>query len=1005
MNPVKTIRIAAAVASVLLSGAVSLCAQSADTNLTTIAYWKFDQWSTNIPNGTGLTHGIADLATNTGQGVLTGNATAPASEEDLYVWGQMETDFQIVTDAPPASMFNRGYDGGGASWNSAHNLSEGGQAFYPQDQFGNEFPSTNNPSFTEEIFFKSATQTSARQTLIWNHQSSAYAHIELNEDGDTGDLTFWGWDGANIYAVRIANSSSRFDDGQWHCAVARFDASSKLMSLVAINQDGSSVSNGVYTINVLNSAAPNNLYIGRSEGENERFNGEINQVRMSSVALADSQLLAVAGGPNNPHIIGYWQFNGITTGLSELFGEPAILDLATNDGQGVLNGSYTGSAAVDNLVVEGPLASSIVFSNAVPPMSMFNTNYPYNNGNHSWDASQLSASSGDIAFPFDVYGDETRTPSFTHEIFFKSAAQTSVKQTLIFNHHTSAYCILQLNEDGDTGSLLFWSYNGTFPAVRITAADNGGHRFDDGQWHYAACRFDAGTLTMSLYIRNEDGTYLNKSITLGAPLIYGGSGYTFIGNDEGDQLPFNGLINQARISDVAMPDQELLALPPPPCQPPVVFTSPVSVTNYLNEVATFSVVAGGSNPQYQWRFNSAPIVGQTNASLTIFPIQSTNGGNYDVLVSTPCSGLSVTSSVAVLTVIPSNKPIANYARWSMESQATTPNTAGTPTFNGVLDSDTGAGQGIIQVGTVVPAAEDDLITFNAGFAGGVPVTNDVPPTSMFIIGNTGGSNSFFAAALGGADGALFFPQDQYGDEFDFQTSFSIELFFKTIGDQSGAGTMELLAQGSDSGNFRYGIDVNEAGAGAVTFALKNSGNYQTVSLTNVNYADGAWHYLLAKYDPSANTISLTVANENNTASSATTALPTGYSPLFAGNTGNMFIGRYNYPQSADPRNFNGMIDEVQVTSGLVTPATGQLGFVPTVVAPQITSIVVSGGTVTIKFTGSASDAPSSFALVGSSAVNGTYSVLGSAIITSLGAGNFQATIAASGSSMFYRIKR
>src|SRR5690242_1667157 len=400
------LKTAAVIAGLALVTMGVLQAQEADTNITTIAYWKFNKWSTNIPVGTGLTHGIADLATNTGQGVLTGGATAPASEEDLYVWGAMENNFQIVGSAPPASMFNRGFDGGGGSWNSANNLGDGGQAFYPQDQFGNEFSSTLNPSFTEEVFFKSSVQSSVRQALIWNHDSSAYAHIELNEDGDTGDLTFWGYDGSNIQAVRVSNDSGRFDDGSWHCAVARYNSSSKVMSLYVINQDGSSVSNAITLTADLNSEGANNLYIGRSEGENERFNGLINQVRMSSVALPDSKLLAAPGGLKNPHIIGYWQMNGTDNSLSELFGLPGILDLATNDGQGVLSGSYTGSPAVDNLLVEGSLASSIdsQFVNTVPPSSMFNTNYPYSSGGMSWDAGLVGAGNGDVAFPNDVYG-------------------------------------------------------------------------------------------------------------------------------------------------------------------------------------------------------------------------------------------------------------------------------------------------------------------------------------------------------------------------------------------------------------------------------------------------------------------------------------------------------------------------------------------------------------------------------------------------------------------------
>ena len=51
------------------------------------------------------------------------------------------------------------------------------------------------------------------------------------------------------------------------------------------------------------------------------------------------------------------------------------------------------------------------------------------------------------------------------------------------------------------------------------------------------------------------------------------------------------------------------------------------------------------------------------------------------------------------------------------------------------------------------------------------------------------------------------------------------------------------------------------------------------SLTNANYADGNWHYVLAQYDSIANTISLSVANPDNTGTNATVLLPAGYGPL------------------------------------------------------------------------------------------------------------------------------
>jgi hypothetical protein len=733
---------------------------------------------------------------------------------------------------------------------------------------------------------------------------------------------------------------------------------------------------------------------------------KIIKTAMLSVAfvLTGISVVLAQEADTNLTTIAYWQFNNENTTPPELSGEPAILDLATNVGQGVLNGSasnYNVSASVDNLVVEGPLGGNMVFSNVVPPSSMFNPAYSYKPGTASWDAGQIPG--GDVAFPYDVYGNELSTPSYTAEIYFKSDATNSAKQTLIFNHHTSAYCILQINEDGDTGDLTFFSYNGGFPAIRITAAQNGGHRFDDGKWHYAACRYDAGTQNMSLYAYNQDGTYVIQSLPNTAQLMPGGPGYTIIGNDENDALPYDGLINQVRMSDVALADGELLAVPPPPCVPPAVFTPPASTTNYIDGVANFSADAGGSNPQYQWQFNGTSLAGQTNANLQIFPVQTTNAGNYSIVVSTECSGLSVTSTPATLTVIPSTAPVVNIARWSMEFQDTVPNNMGVPTFAGIDDSKTNSGQGVYTTGTLA-ASVDDLIMFNGLPGGPVTLNTNVPPTAMFINGNNGGTNSYDASAITNVDGGLFFPQDQYGNEFSFQTSFSVELFFKSYGDQSAGNKMELLDQAGDNGFFRYGLVVNEAGPGAVRFAVNNGQTIQTVDLTNVNYADGNWHYALAQYDAVNNAITLTVANNNGTDSTATAMLPAGFSPLPAGNDGNMFIGRNTYQMAQDPRTFIGLIDEVQVSSGIVTSSTGQLGYAPMIVTPHITSISVSGGTVTIKFTGSSADAPSAFTLVGSSTVSGTYSAL-SATITSLGSGNFQATIATSGATEFYRIKR
>jgi len=83
---------------------------------------------------------------------------------------------------------------------------------------------------------------------------------------------------------------------------------------------------------------------------------------------------------------------------------------------------------------------------------------------------------------------------------------------------------------------------------------------------------------------------------------------------------------------------------------------------------------------------------------------------------------------------------------------------------------------------------------------------------------------------------------------------------------------------------------------------------------------------------------------------------------------------------------------VQVTSS----ATGQ--------PPVITSVVVSNGVVTIRFTAGSTDSASNFSLLSAPAASGPYSPAAGAVITGSG-GSFQASVPASGQIQFYQVIR
>jgi hypothetical protein len=92
-------------------------------------------------------------------------------------------------------------------------------------------------------------------------------------------------------------------------------------------------------------------------------------------------------------------------------------------------------------------------------------------------------------------------------------------------------------------------------------------------------------------------------------------------------------------------------------QPPAlaIVTQPASQTNLIGQTGVLNVVAESpyqQNIYYQWQFDSNNIVGATNASLVLTNLQTTNAGNYEVVVSGVSSNSVVllTSSNAVLSV-------------------------------------------------------------------------------------------------------------------------------------------------------------------------------------------------------------------------------------------------------------------------------------------------------------------------------------------------------------------
>ncbi len=84
-------------------------------------------------------------------------------------------------------------------------------------------------------------------------------------------------------------------------------------------------------------------------------------------------------------------------------------------------------------------------------------------------------------------------------------------------------------------------------------------------------------------------------------------------------------------------------------QPPSIRTQPVALTVTNGGNATFSIVAEGTDLEYQWLFDGGELPLQTRPSLHITNAQPENGGSYSVRVSNDLG--TVTSAAVTLTVL------------------------------------------------------------------------------------------------------------------------------------------------------------------------------------------------------------------------------------------------------------------------------------------------------------------------------------------------------------------
>ncbi len=250
-----------------------------------------------------------------------------------------------------------------------------------------------------------------------------------------------------------------------------------------------------------------------------------------------------------------------------------------------------------------------------------------------------------------------------------------------FNVNVSGAPIIEWDSDSTDG-LQFWCGGSLFGNIKDLSGND--HRIVSANgvlsvnvWQHVALTYDE--------ISGNAFIYLNGNIVASQNFGSFVPQTTFpanIGRRTGQQTglgdTYGGMMDELSIYNRALSSNEIQAIymagSGGKCfTSPVILTQPVNQTTNVGGSVAFSIVADGTVAMnYQWSFNGTNLVGATNETLTLDNVQSSEAGDYAVLVTNPFG--SVLSSNAVLTVVQrlpdcSAVPVGLVSWWAAEGNA------------------------------------------------------------------------------------------------------------------------------------------------------------------------------------------------------------------------------------------------------------------------------------------------------------------------------------------------
>ena len=232
-----------------------------------VAHWTFED------NISGVAWPVTGHAYDLFVSVESNDDGSPNHNLDYYT--KPSQTITVISDVPPASMFNTGYTPGTQSWDTSATPSASDVMFVDGSNGDSKWTVIN---FTIEAFFK--TGLTSHNQKIAEYPNRWALWIET-----TGNVKFWG-SGSTTITLPV-----NYNDGELRYIAASYDSTAnelkirglaehKLVSIITGPRNGSL-------------AAPNNNFAVGGTYASDKFGGKLDCIRYSSRVLYIPELLAV----------------------------------------------------------------------------------------------------------------------------------------------------------------------------------------------------------------------------------------------------------------------------------------------------------------------------------------------------------------------------------------------------------------------------------------------------------------------------------------------------------------------------------------------------------------------------------------------------------------------------------------------------------------------------------------------------------------------------------------